>query len=384
VALFIHTGDWHLGRLFAGMRLTDDQAFALEGLVGLVRDVRPDAVLVAGDVYDRAVPPPEAVALLDETLTRLAETGTSVVVIAGNHDSPERIGFGSRLLSRSGVHVAGPVGRDPMSIVLETGDGPVRVWMLPYADPATVRSVLCDDGLRGHDEAVGALLDGIRAAMVPGQRNVLVGHEFVAGGVETTDSERPLTVGGTAQVARERFAGFDYVALGHLHCPQSVGGNDLVRYSGSLLKYSVAEATHAKSVSVVELGAGGPPRIEEVALPVRRDVRTVKGALASLVSDAPSAGRDDYVFALLSDTAPLFDPMGELRSVYPNCVGFARDHAFEPEGRLVPDAASLRALDVATLFAGFYESVTGEPLTDAQREEFVEVADGADPAEREA
>lgn len=384
VARFIHTGDWHLGRLLSGMRLTDDQAFALDGLVDLVRDVRPDAVLVAGDLYDRAVPPPEAVTLLDETLTKLAETGTAVIIIAGNHDSPERVGFGSRLLARAGVHVAGPVSAEPQSVLLDCDDGPVRVWMQPYADPAVVRSVLADDGLRGHDEAVGALLDRVRGSFVAGERNVLVGHEFVAGGVETADSERPLTVGGTAQVALERFAGFDYVALGHLHRPQAVG-TEAVRYAGSLLKYSTAEADHVKSVSLVEIDGRSSARVRQVPLPVRRDVRTVTGALAELVASAPVEGRDDYVFAVLSDTGPLYDPMGELRSVYPNCIGFVRVRTYDPSaGRELPDVASLRALDMSTLFAHFYESATGLELSDEQADEFAAVAGAEQAAERDA
>jgi exonuclease SbcD len=385
VARFIHTADWHLGRLLAGMRLTDDQAFALDGLVELVRDTRPDAVLVSGDVYDRAVPPPEAVELLDDTLTRLAETGAAIVLIAGNHDSPERIGFGSRLLARSGVHVAGPVGPETLSVLIEAEDGPVRVWMLPYADPALIRCALQDDALRGHDEAVGAMIDRVCARFAPGERNVLVGHEFVAGGIETTDSERPLTVGGTAQVARERFKGFDYVALGHLHRPQSVGGAS-VRYAGSLLKYSVAEVGHAKSVSLTDLGAAGAqPGIEEVALPVRRDVRCVSGTLAELVGIAPTSGRDDYVQALLTDTGPLFDPMAELRSVYPNCIGFTRASALAlgaPDGRTGVEA--LQTMDVVSLFGGFFESVMGEPIKDEERAEFIEVVDGASSLERGA
>lgn len=384
VARFIHTGDWHLGRLLSGMRLTDDQAFALDGLVDLVRDVRPDAVLVAGDLYDRAVPPPEAVTLLDETLTKLAETGTAVIIIAGNHDSPERVGFGSRLLARAGVHVAGPVSAEPQSVLLDCDDGPVRVWTQPYANPAVVRSVLADDGLRGHDEAVGALLDRVRGSFVAGERNVLVGHEFVAGGIETADSERPLTVGGTAQVALERFAGFNYVALGHLHRPQAVG-TDVVRYAGSLLKYSTAETDHVKSVSLVEIDGQASARVRQMSLPVRRDVRTVSGALAELVASAPAEGRDDYVFAVLSDTGPLYDPMGELRSVYPNCIGFVRERTYDPSaGRELPDVASLRALDMSTLFAHFYESATGLELSDEQAVEFATVAGAEQAAEREA
>lgn len=378
---FIHTSDWHLGRLLAGMRLTDDQAHALDGLVELVRETRPDAVIVAGDVYDRSVPPPEAVALLDDTLTRLSETCGAVIVIAGNHDSPERLGFGSRLLARAGVHVTGVLQADPESVLVDAADGPVRVWALPYADPAVVRSVLGDDSLRGHDEAAGAMLDRIRAAFVPGERNVLVGHEFVAGGVETSDSERPLTVGGTAQVGVERFAGFDYVALGHLHRPQGVGGAR-VRYSGSLLKYSTAEAEHEKAVAIVDLGTPGTdPEVRLAALPVRRDVRVVRGTLADLVAGTAGTG-DDYVFALLTDTGPLFDPMGQLRAVWPNCLGFKRDREIEPTGGHLPAAETVRKQDVTDLFAGFFEYVMKEPLADDLRAEFVAVVDAGDAEKR--
>lgn len=384
MARFIHTSDWHLGRLLSGMRLIDDQAHALDGLVQLVEAERPDAVLISGDVYDRAVPPAEAVELLDDTLTRIARTGTPAFVIAGNHDSPERIGFGSRLLAASGVHVAGPVGTEPASVLLACDDGPVRIWMLPYADPAVVRDVLGDPSLRGHDEAFAALAGLVRDRMVPGERNVLLAHEFVAGGVETADSERPLTVGGTAQVARERFSGFDYVALGHLHRPQAVGGPAL-RYAGSLLKYSGNECGHTKSVTVVELGeAGAAPEVREVSLPVLRDVRTVRGALRELVDGAPPEGRQDYVFALLTDEGPIFDAMGLLRSVYPNCIGFERDREFVPEGQAGLGAAELRTLDLPSLFSSFFEYVTGEAPDQAELAEFVDVADAVHTSQGEA
>ncbi len=376
-ARFIHTADWHLGRPLASVRLTDDQAYALEGLCDLVAEVRPDAVLISGDVYDRSVPPPEAVELLDDTLTRIAGLGAAVCVVAGNHDSPERIGFGARLLAPSGVHMAGPLTADVASVALPTDEGPVRLWLLPYADPSVVRFVLDDDALRGHDEAVAAMLARVRAAFRPGERNVLIAHEFVAGGVETADSERPLTVGGTAQVACERFDGFDYVALGHLHRPQAPGPG--LRYAGSLLKYSVAEAEHSKSVSVVELGAAGSAsRVEEVALPVRRDVRVVSGVLDAIVADAPPQGRDDYVFALLQDTGPLYDPMAALRGVWPNCIGFRRDRELDlAQGQPSLDAAQLRSRDVTALFSGFFQHVCGEDLTQTQRDTFVAIADAA-------
>jgi exonuclease SbcD len=377
----VHTSDWHLGRLLNGAHLTGDQACALDGLVELVRETRPDAVLVAGDVYDRSVPPPDAVALLDDTLTRLSETGSAVVIVAGNHDSPERLGFGSRLLARGGVHIAGPVTADVSSVSIASADGPARIWALPYADPAVVRSILGDESIRGHDEAVGAMLDRIRTSFVPGERNVLVCHEFVAGGVETADSERPLTVGGTAQIAVERFAGFDYVALGHLHRPQRVG-DERVRYAGSLLKYSVSEADHVKSVAVVELGAGGP-RVELAALPARRDVRRVTGTLAELVATAPGSGRDDYVYAMLTDLGPLYDPMASLRAVWPNCIGFERTAAALQPGSALPDVATVRSQGVAALFGSFFEHVTGETLSDEQFDEFVASADAGVAGERE-
>jgi len=273
--------------------------------------------------------------------------------------------------------MAGPLTADVASVALPTDEGPVRLWLLPYADPSVVRFVLDDDALRGHDEAVAAMLARVRAAFRPGERNVLIAHEFVAGGVETADSERPLTVGGTAQVACERFDGFDYVALGHLHRPQAPGPG--LRYAGSLLKYSVAEAEHSKSVSVVELGAAGSAsRVEEVALPVRRDVRVVSGVLDAIVADAPPQGRDDYVFALLQDTGPLYDPMAALRGVWPNCIGFRRDRELDlAQGQPSLDAAQLRSRDVTALFSGFFQHVCGEDLTQTQRDTFVAIADAA-------
>ena len=378
----IHTADWHLGRLFYGARLTDDQAHTLDGLVALATEVRPDAIVVAGDVYDRAVPPPEAVALLDETLWRLVETGAAVVVIAGNHDNAERLGFGARLLARSNLHVVGPIGAEPVSVAVGEGAGAGRVWALPYADPAVVRSVLGDDTLRGHDEATAALVDRIRSVMSPAECNVLVGHAFVTGGLVTEDSERPLTVGGSAEVGLRRFEGFDYVALGHLHRPQHVG-SARVRYAGSLLKYSIAEAGHLKSVSVVELdGPGAEPRVEQVALPVRRDVRVLRGRLRSLVEDAPVENRSDYVFAELEDEAPQFDALGELRRVYPNAVGFRRLAAEVVAGPSGLRANEVARQDAASLFAGFFEHVTGGPPTAEQRDVFARIADGRQAASR--
>ena len=380
----IHTADWHLGRLFYGAHLTDDQAHTLDGLVALAAEVRPDAIIIAGDVYDRAVPPPEAVALLDETLWRLVETGAAVVVIAGNHDNAERLGFGARLLARSNLHVVGPISVEPVSIAVGSGPGAGRIWTMPYADPAIVRAVLGDDTLRGHDEATAALTDRIRASMSPDECNVLVGHAFVTGGVVTEDSERPLTVGGSGEVGLHRFDGFDYAALGHLHRPQQVG-SARVRYAGSLLKYSIAEAGHCKSVSVVDVdGPGLEPRIQEVSLPVRRDVRVLRGELRALVEQAPPDNRQDYVYCELEDQTPQFDALGELRRVYPNAIGFRRLTAEVVAGPTGLCASEVAKQDAASLFAGFFEHVTGGQPTSEQRDIFARIADARHTAAREA
>src|SRR4051794_34974326 len=278
---FLHTADWHLGRLFHGVHLTDDQRHVLGQFVDLARDTKPDVILIAGDIYDRAVPPPEAVELLDEVLSRLViDLKVPVVLIAGNHDSPGRLHFGSRLLAGRRLYVTGTLPRSPQScepLVLCDDHGPVHFYAVPYAEPATVRSCLGCDELPDHDAAMRALLTQIRSTHPPAARAVLVAHAFVAGGTGC-ESERPLSVGGAGTVAPDAFAGFHYAALGPLHRPQSLNGGSL-RYSGSLLKYSFDETAGGKSVELVEMAADGSCRCETFPLTARRDVRRIEGLL---------------------------------------------------------------------------------------------------------
>src|SRR3954469_1223090 len=237
---FIHTADWHLGRLFHGVHLTNDQHHALMQLVDLVKQERPDAVLVAGDIYDRAIPPPEAVELLDEVLCKLViDLKIPVVLIAGNHDSPQRLNFGSRLLANRRLYVPENLPRKCESVVFGDARGPVHVYALPYSEPMIVRQCLDCEDVVDHDSAMRALVAQIKAVHSNGDRKILMAHAFVAGGSEC-ESERPLSVGGAGTVDAANFGGFNYVALGHLHCPQRIGGGE-VRYSGSLLKYSFDE-----------------------------------------------------------------------------------------------------------------------------------------------
>ena len=383
--IFIHTADWHLGRLFHGVHLTDDQQFVLDQFVGLVDGVRPAAVLLAGDVYDRGVPPPEAVELLNDVLDRIVRgLGVPVVMIAGNHDSPTRLGFGSQMLSAEGLHIAGrlPAG-GVLNVPLADSDGPLVVQAVPFADPIIVREALAEPDIQTHEQAMRALMARARAAVPTGARSVLVGHAFVAG-AEVSDSERPLTVGGAGTVPAAVFAGFDYVALGHLHRPQRAGA-EAVRYAGSLLTYSFDEVAQPKSVSVVEIGApGSGVAVEQVELQPRRRVRVIEGTLHDILERAPAdEARDDYVCARLLDTGALLNAMGRLQQAYPNCL-----HLEFPRNELAGGGAAPLADPVARSagehFATFFEYVTDERLSASEGAAFGAVLERLERRRRES
>ena len=387
---FIHTGDWHLGRLFHNLHLTTDQRYTLEGLVHLAREEAVDAVVVAGDVFDRAVPPTEAVELLDDVLAELTlSLKIPVIMIAGNHDSPARLEYLSGLVRRVGLHVIGAVSAEPQSVVITGRDGHKTVfWPLAYTDPETARAVLDRTDIHTHQAVLEAQLEGIRERMKeideadPATRHVLIAHAFVTGS-QTSESERPLTVGGTGEVPAELFDGFDYVALGHLHRPQTVAGTDgRVRYAGSLLKYSFDEADHTKSVTLVELADGRAPAIETVELPTRHDLVRLKGTFHELMNnpDAPRL-RDAYIEVTLTDTDAILDPMDKLRTVYPNILSLRREayarELAESERRVARGRSTLE------LFREFFEDMTGEPLPESYERELRAVLDEIQRAERE-
>ncbi|MFT3760452.1 exonuclease SbcCD subunit D [Thauera sp.] len=370
---FLHSADWHLGRVHHGISLLEDQAHILNEFVRLAADARPDAILLAGDIYDRSVPPAEAVRLLDLVLTELVQgLRIPVVMIAGNHDGPDRLAFGAGLLGGAGLTVRGPFDAQARPLLLHDAHGTVAVHALPYAEPAVVRSAVASrqggDGEEGvrvidcHQAALAVQLQAARAAQPPGTRSVVVAHAFVLGGSES-ESERPLSVGASGAVDAALFDGFDYVALGHLHRPQQVG-QGRIQYSGSLLKYSFSEADHVKSVNLVELDAAGACTVERIALTPRRDLRIVEGPLdAILAAGAADPARDDYILARLTDSGALLDAMGRLRSAYPNALAIERPLlAGDGPGRAGADHRRVRMQD---LFASFHRDTTGQPLDDA-------------------
>ena len=402
---FLHSADWHLGRVYHGVSLLEDQAHALQQFVRIAADTRPDAILLAGDIYDRSVPPAEAVRLLDLVLSELIlELKIPVVMIAGNHDGPDRLAFGSGLLQRAGLTVRGPVEMEASPLVLRDAHGEVEIHALPYAEPALVRSACGNDAIADHHAALAAQTAAVRAAQVPGRRSVVVAHAFVQGGAES-ESERPLSVGGTGAVGVGVFDGFDYVALGHLHRPQAIGAKRdpggagaatidasaspdawrraRIQYSGSLLKYSFAEADHAKSVNLVELDAAGSCTVERIPLVPRRDLRILEGELAALVAAAATdPAREDYVLARLTDHGALLDAMGKLRGAWPNALAIERPTLVgDGPGRATDDHRRTRIED---LFASFHQEATGVPLEPAAKAALDRVVDRLEREARSA
>lgn len=364
---FLHTADWHLGRSLGGFSLLRDQEFLLSGqFLGIVRDTRPDAVLIAGDVFDRSVPPADAVELLDDLLVRLIrECAVPVILIPGNHDEARRLGFGAKLLTASGLHIGQSAMGEAIRIV--SARGAATVVTSGYASPALLATLPGLEAVACHDSGFAALAPRLHALCAESGPRLLVAHAFVAGGAESRDSERGLAVGGSGAVAPDRFAGFDYVALGHLHRPQTLAGGR-VRYSGSPLPYSVAEADHAKSVTLVELDRGGGiPRVEEFALTPLRAVRVLTGAFATLLRSPPE-GRLDFVAVRLTDATPVPDAQRRLAAVFPHLVGIDYVAAERAASAGVAAAsAAVRAARPFELFAAFHAAMRdGATLSDAE------------------
>lgn len=378
----LHTADWHLGRIFHGVYLTADQAHVLQQFIRLAGDTRPDVILITGDIYDRSVPPTEAIKLLDEVLsTILMDFKIPVILITGNHDSPDRLGFGTRLLAEQGLHLVGQLSEQLRPIVIDDAHGPVYFCPAPYAEPPLVRERLHLPEVANHEQAMLAMIAHYNAVIPPGARKVLLAHAFVAGGVES-ESERPLTVGGTGAVSAACFQPFHYAALGHLHQPQNIGSAH-ARYAGSLLKYSFSEAHHCKSVTMAELDGAGNITHEAIPLTPRRDVRRLEGFFADILT-GPRSGesRDDYIMVTLQDTGAILDAIGKLREVYPNVLHLERP-SLTAGGELRGPGGDHRRLSDAELFASFFEQVTGTPLSDEQDKTFSETLETFYRQERE-
>jgi DNA repair protein SbcD/Mre11 len=316
----LHTSDWHIGRSLHGADLLREQEAVLSGLADVVVAESVDAVVVAGDVYDRAVPSADATAVLDRVVGRLLRAGATVVLTPGNHDSARRLGTFSGLLSVAGLHVRAAAGRLDEPVLLRDEHGEVAIYGLPYLEPEIARHELGVPGARSHEAVLAEAMDRVRADLFlrPDTRSVVLAHAFVGGGV-ASDSERDICVGGVDLVPAAVFDGVDYVALGHLHRPQTL--TPRMRYSGSPLAYSFGEAGQQKQAWLVDLDATGLAEVRPLPLPTPRPLTVLTGTLAELLADPAHAGAEEhFVSARLTDAARPADPMRQLRGRFPHCV----------------------------------------------------------------
>ena len=360
---FIHLSDLHLGKRLGEFSLLEDQAYILERILDIIDLEQPQGVLLAGDIYDKSVPSAEAVQLFDEFLYSLARRNLQVFVISGNHDSPERIAFASRLLGVSGVHLS-PVYQGAVTPVTLSDDyGPVDVYLLPFLKPAQVRRFFPDREIDSYTDA----LDAAIGQMAPDRtrRNVLVTHQFVTGAMRS-DSEE-LSVGGADNVDARVFAGFDYVALGHIHGPQNIL-SPRIRYCGTPLKYSFSEAGQEKSVTVVNLGAPGDLEVRTVPLTPLRDLRELRGSYLELTCRENYRGtnREDYLRIILTDEEDIPEGMAKLRVIYPNLMKLDYDNHRTRADRQLQDLDDLTRRSPLDLFADFYAQQNGQPMSPDQ------------------
>ena len=372
-----HTADWHLGKLVQGVYMTEDQRFILEQFIEAIKTEQPDVVIVAGDLYDRAVPPTEAIHLLNEVLdTIVLQLGIPVLAIAGNHDSPSRLDFGSKLMEKNGYHIVGQLTESLEPVILHDEHGEVHFHLVPYCDPSLVRTIFNDDDVRTHHDAMQKIIKQITKKMAPNARHIFVGHAFVTPFGEeqenTSDSERPLSIGGAEYVDAHLFEKFHYTALGHLHQAHYVG-NETVRYAGSILKYSISEEYHNKGFTIVELDEHGQATIDKRSLQPKRDMRTVEATLEELLTHPVN---EDYVFVHLTDETPILSPMEKVRSVYPNALHIERKNYFMALGSEQNDHPIERTkLSDLELFKSFYKEVKGTEVTEETETIFKEVLD---------
>lgn len=358
---WIHTADWHLGKIVHGESMLNNQRKALETFLLLVEREQPDAIVIAGDLYDRAVPPTEAVELLDQVLGELIlDRKIPVIAVSGNHDSAERLQFASSLLKRSGLHLAGKLNERIEAVEIKG----VNFHLVPFAEPSIARYVFSDPAIRTHDDAMRRIIEGIELSSGP---NVLVGHAFVTGGLET-DSERQLSIGTAGQVSASLFERFDYTALGHLHNPLALR-SEKVRYSGSLLKYSFSEATHVKGVDVLEWDGTGFSRRFEPIMPMR-DLREISGKLEELIDPEfyDQQVCEDYLKINLTDEEALIDPMGTLKRIYPNILHLERTGLVRESTRAVQATRDqVQTASISDLFLEFYADVREKEPTSAMK-----------------
>ena len=366
---FIHTADWHLGRIFHNVSLLNDRQYILDQLIAIIKQSKPNAVIIAGDVYDKAIPSEGAVHLLEDFINRVAgQLAVPIIIISGNHDSGARLSFASSILEKANVFIIGKPTLDTLPIVLNDEFGEVYFYPLPYLSPLAARALYKDAEIKTHQDVIKRQVACITHEHPENKRSVLIMHEFVIG-AEESDSERQLSVGGTSYIESGIVQQFDYVAMGHLHRPQSTG-HEHIRYSGSLLKYSFSEVKHSKGVTEITLDAEGFASCQHIALKPLRDMRITADTLENILLQAGTdTHTEDYICAELLDNGELYDPMRRLQEVYPNTLEIRRPGKSGSQNNDNDKSfKDLHKQDITQLFDEFYRHVCNQPLDKTQQD----------------
>ena len=360
----IHLSDLHIGKRVNEISMFEDQEYILLQILQIIDDEKADAVLICGDVYDKSVPSAEAVTLFDDFLCRLAQRKIPVLIISGNHDSPERLAFGNRLLEQGGIHISPVYDGQIRSVTLTDEHGEAVFWLLPFIKPTHVKRFYPDEGIESYTDAVRVALE--KMPVDTSKRNILLTHQFVTGSI-TCDSEE-LSVGGSDNVDAAVLEAFDYVALGHIHGPQNIGSNR-IRYCGTPLKYSFSESAHHKSVTLVNLGAKGSLELQLRPLQPRRDLRQLRGSFAQLTDKGFYQGTatHDYLHIILTDEEDVPEAVGQLRVIYPNLMKLSYDNTRTRTNQTVDGAEDVQRKSPLELFDELYQLQNNQPMSERQR-----------------
>lgn len=348
---FIHLSDLHLGKRVNEFSMIEDQKYILIQTINIIDEEKPDAVIIAGDIYDKSIPSEEAMLLFDDFLLRLSKRNISVFVISGNHDSSVRLSDHSKLIENQGIYLSPVYDGTLKPVSMEDEYGEINVYMLPFIKPVVVKQYFGDEEILSYTDAVRVAIKHMNVDC--NKRNVLVAHQFVLGAA-TCESEEHI-VGGLDSVSSDVFDCFDYVALGHIHGKQYIG-RETVRYCGTLLKYSFSEKNHVKSVTVVDIKEKGNIEVREVMLTPRRDLREIKGSYEDITNRKNYEGTnvDDYVHIVLTDEEDVIDAIGKLRTIYPNIMKLSYDNKRTRENNVLTEAGAIEEKSSLELFEEFY------------------------------
>ena len=362
---FLHLSDLHLGKRVNEFSMLEDQAYILKEILNIIDEQKVEAVLVAGDVYDKVIPSAEAVRLLDDFLTRIAARELPVFLISGNHDSAERVAFGSRLMSSRQIYLSPVFESDVEPITISDRYGEINIYMLPFVKPSLVKRVYPEEEIITYQDAVNAAVQHMQ--IDTDKRNILLAHQFVTGAARC-DSEE-LSVGGLDDVDASIFDGFDYVALGHLHGPQKIG-KETVRYSGTPLKYSFSEANQKKAAVIVDVEEKGKINIQQIPLVPKHDMREIRGTYMEVTAldFYKDMKTDDYLHITLTDEEDIPDAIGKLRTIYPNIMKLSYDNLRTRAAVTVRGTAEVEEKSPMELLKEFYELQNNQPMTDEQEE----------------